>query len=165
MYSLFSFCLQLSFSHLLSSISFLTVVSFSVSHSVSMIVRDEKTGLSSHSSVRFLLNLWIPSIARLKKKERFQKKKKDGSFFLPSLFLQHTPMFSFAAQGGEPELARQQGWVSCNWNWCKGLRVILWSFPANSSLQHSHTFSRLQMMEKMTDCQSVATPWESPSYL
>lgn len=103
---------------------------------------------------------WISSIARRKK--RFLKK--DGYFFLPSLFLRHTPMFSFAAQGGEQELARQQGWVSCNWNWCKGLRVVLFSLPDNSSLLHTHTFSRLQMTE-MSDCQSVATPWGHPSYL
>lgn len=124
-----------------------------------------KNGLSSHCSETFFekrkkKQSWISSIARRKK--RFLKK--DGYFFLPSLFLRHTPMFSFAAQGGEQELARQQGWVSCNWNWCKGLRVVLFSLPDNSSLLHTHTFSRLQMTE-MSDCQSVATPWGHPSYL
>lgn len=76
-------------------------------------------------------------------KKREISGKEGRYFFLPS-FLRHTPMFSFAAQGGEQELARQQGWVSFNWNW---LRVVLSSLPTNSSLQHSHTFSQLQMTE------------------
>lgn len=111
----------------------------------------------------FLLIPWISSKARLRKRG-FRGKKKRGYFFLPlSLSLRHTPMFSFAAQGGEPELARQTaGVVSCNWNWCKGPGVVLPSLPANSSSQHGCTFSRPQSTEETTACQSVVAPRGSP---
>lgn len=136
--------------------SFRAVISFSVSM--------KRTGLSPRYSVRFSFNS-VDILESQTKKERFQgKKKKRGYFFLPlSLSLRHTPMFSFAAQGGEPELARQTaGVVSCNWNWCKGPGVVLPSLPANSSSQHGCTFSRPQSTEETTACQSVVAPRGSP---
>lgn len=72
----------------------------------------------------FFQSLDIFNSQMKKKKKEISGKKKDSYFFLPSLFLRHTPMFSFAAQGVEQELARQQGWVSCNWNWCNKLSEL-----------------------------------------
>lgn len=134
--------------------SFHTVISFSVSM--------KRTGLLPRYSVRFPFNS-VDILESQTKKERFQGEKKEGIFLLSFRSLRHTPMFSFAAQGGESELARQTaGVVSCNWNWCKGPGVVLPSLPANSSSQHGCTFSRPQSTEETTACQSVAAPRGSP---
>lgn len=71
------YCLFFPFPHL------------SISHSVSTMVGDEETGLSSHCSLRFFFfffEIWISSTAsRGEKKESFQKKKTTTiSSFLPS---------------------------------------------------------------------------------
>lgn len=75
------------------------------------------------------------------------------------------PLLSFEAQGGEQELARLYGWVSCNWNWCKGLRVALVSVLLIAHCSVVMHFPWYRWQKNMTDFQSFAGPWGSHSCL
>lgn len=116
-----------------------------------------KTGL-------VVLNMWISSLSRQQKKKEISGKK--GQIFLPSVPLSwaHTHVFILSA-GWRAELARQQGWISCNWNWCKQLWIVLSLLLVKSLLQHRRAFSPTTDDEKTAECQNVVAPCWFPFYI
>lgn len=137
----------------------------SISYFVFIIIRDDNNVLASHSS-----RCWKSGYPlQLDEKKRCLKKtKKISSYFLPSFlpsFSSTHPCFRMQHRVESWNRPDSKGGFHVTGTGAKGSRVVLSSLPANSSLQHSHTFSPLQMTENMSGCQSIVEPRGSPSDL